>query len=240
MTLKVSSDRKTANAVTAGGNVPFGNAFGLPAGSNGSCRDVTSVCAEICYAERAEGYLPNVSRLVRANYEYLLTLDYAGMVDALSGMVAEFERKSDKRGADKFFRIHWDGDFFSMDYTRAWIDVVRAFPAVQFWLYTRSSASAVAIHKASLENVSLYFSADRVNAPIAQMLSRTYGIRVAMLGSTFQEARAALEEATGSAGKACPENGKRLALISPKGSACARCKLCIYGRADIAFSITGK
>jgi hypothetical protein len=43
---------------------------------------------------------------------------------------------------------------------------------------------------------------------------------------------------TGKPGASCPEQLKRIPLISEKGGACAVCRLCIDGKSDIRFSIS--
>jgi hypothetical protein len=38
----------------------------------------------------------------------------------------------------KTFRLHVSGDFYSATYTRKWLDIIKVFPGVQFYAYTRS------------------------------------------------------------------------------------------------------
>jgi ferredoxin len=240
-TLKRSKDRKVANAVNAAGKVAtIANTFGLPSGKAYSCPGATGVCETICYAGKLEVVYKGVRDVLLHNFEILSSLDVDGMVAELSGMVEDFKRDSVKRGATPLFRIHWDGDFFSDDYAEAWRVVVARHADVRFWVYTRVVSAAVMLHKASLPNLSLYFSADEENAPVASMLRRTYGIRMAWLAENFQVGQAAVKALTGKPGAKCPENAKRLALISPEGSACVRCGLCVYGKADVVFSRSKK
>ena len=131
--LKTTKDRKVANAVNAAGKqATIANAFGLPAGSEYSCGGMTEVCADICYADRIEDVFPSVKALVLHNWDLLKDASEDDMVALLDEMIAKFVKDSDKRGAEKIFRIHWDGDFFSEDYVSAWIDVMRKHDAVQF------------------------------------------------------------------------------------------------------------
>lgn len=238
-TLKASKDRKVANVVNkAGKQALIANAFGLPAGDKFSCGGMTAVCESICYANKLEILFPAVRTLLMHNWALLKDADYDTTVALLDEVICEFVAASDKRGADKVFRIHWDGDFFSAEYTAAWLEIVRRHGDVQFWVYTREAAFAVMIHKASLPNISLYYSADKANMPIARMLHKTYGIRLAMLADTFQTGQAQMREITGKVGAKCPENNKasNFALINTDGSACVRCGLCIFGKANIVFS----
>ena len=53
-------------------------------------------------------------------------------------MINDFKKDCDKREADKLFRIHWDGDFFSDLYAAAWKETILANPDVQFWVDRKS------------------------------------------------------------------------------------------------------
>jgi hypothetical protein len=63
-----------------------------------------------------------------------------------------------------------------------------------------------------------------------------------MLADNFQDGQAVMREITGKVGAKCPENNKAQAfgLITTEGSACSRCRLCVFGKADIVFSATKK
>jgi len=237
MQLKMTKDRKTANAVNAAGTLAaMPNTFGLPAGSEYSCGGMTEVCGEVCYADRIEDVFPSVRRLVMHNWELLKDASQDEAARLLDGMLEDFERQCDKRGAEKIFRIHWDGDFFSEDYVRAWIRVIQKYGQVQFWAYTRQAFAVRLLANANLPNLGLYFSADRANIRVAEAMRKTYGVRLALLGNTFQEGQEVMKSITGKPGGKCPENAGRLPLISKDGSACKRCALCITGKADVVFS----
>ena len=231
-----SKDRKTANAVSPNGKQALiANAFGLPSGNLYSCPGATPFCDKICYAGRTERLYKSVSALLIRNWELLRNATRADMVALLSDMVAEFVAECDKRGAPKLFRIHWDGDFFNAIYTTAWATVVAANPEVQFWAYTRVQTAAVYLHAQKLPNLALYFSADPDNVDIARNLADRYGINVAYVGATFADGHAAFPGAT-----RCPENNRAIPLISDRGSACARCGLCVHGRKAVLFSVGKK
>jgi hypothetical protein len=159
----------------------------------------------------------------------------------LSLLILDFVKASDKRNAEKIYRIHWDGDFFNMAYVNAWIRTIEDNADVQFWVYTRNAAAAVALHKAGLTNLSLYFSGDPKNYPIAEMLNRTYGIKIAFVAETFAESQEFVKNITGKVGAKCPEQfSKSFPLINAEGSACARCRLCVDNKANISFSRSKK
>ncbi len=160
------------------------------------------------------------------------------MVDLIEDMIADFKKDCDKRNAPKLFRIHWDGDFFSDTYARAWQYVILTNTDVQFWVYTRVKSAALILK--GISNLSLYYSTDDENKEIGHELKRDNGIRLAYLGKTFAVTENVMKELTGKPGAKCPENNKSIPLISTNGSACVSCGLCVYGKADIRFSATKK
>jgi len=231
MTLTRSKDRKVANAVSPNGKTALiANAFGLPSGRDYSCGSQTDFCGSICYAGKLEKIYKGVSRILLNNFDALRGQDFGGMVEMLTEMIADFRADCVKRGAPMLFRIHWDGDFFSGTYTAAWNEVVRRNPDIQFWVYTRVAPAALYLHNGRHNNLGLYFSADPDNVNVAKALSAK-GINIAYVDRSFAEGKAEFPSAT-----RCPENNKAIDLISDKGSACARCGLCVFGRKDVLFS----
>lgn len=237
--LKGSKDRKVANGVNTKGTLAaISNTFGLPAGDAHSCPGMTEVCGSICYANTLEKVYPSVRALLMHNWELVKDADFNTTFALLDDLVGDFVTASRRRGLPMVYRIHWDGDLFSATYTNAWIAVIMKYADVQFWIYTRVAAYAVQIHKAGLPNVSLYFSTDRANQTVGAMLNQMYGIRLAYLADTFAEGQAVMREITGRPGAKCPEQVGAIPLISEDGSACVRCGLCVFGKADIVFSIS--
>lgn len=238
MKLKRSNDRKVANAVSPNGKTPtIANTFGLPAGKNYSCPGATSICESVCYAGKLEKVYKGVKATLLHNWDLLKNADRETMVNLLNEMIVDFKKDCDKRGADKLFRIHWDGDFFSDSYAYAWKTVIEKNADVQFWVYTRVPTAAIILN--GISNLSLYFSTDDENAGHAKNLS-VLGVRLAYLGKTFLASESKMKELIGKVGAKCPENNKQIPLISQKGSACVSCGLCVYGKADIRFSASKK
>lgn len=249
MTLTRSKDRKVANAVSPNGKTAvLANAFGLPSGTAYSCPGATSFCERICYAGKLEKIYKGVKNVIVSNYETLLYADYLmgvkGMEALIADMVMEFVaetriRQSKGKAATLDFRIHWDGDFFSRDYAQAWVNVIREYSEVQFWVYTRSFTDDINVVDilAGIPNLTVYLSADPVNIDLANKVAAEYpGVFIATVADTFAEAK---ETIIDSARKSynCPENGKRIPLISTKGSACISCGVCVKGRGDVLFSV---
>ena len=237
--LRRSKDRKVTNAVSPNGKTPtIANTFGLPSGKSYSCPGATSVCEKICYAGNLERIYKGVKEILVDNWNQLKDAKYPEMVRLLDEMITDFVKDCDKRNADKLFRIHWDGDFFNVNYTIAWAAVIKKHSDVQFWVYTRSDF-AVPILK-GIPNLALYFSADDANVELATKLKQEQGVSLAYLAENFAMGKEKMLEIVSKSAVPCPENNKKLPLISDKGSACVTCGQCVFERNDILFSRSKK
>jgi hypothetical protein len=231
-TLKRSHDRKVTNMATPNGKrSAIANTFGLPSGKQYSCPYATSICERICYAGKLEKMYPSVREVLLHNWNALKDASRIDMAVMLDTMVNAFKYECEEKQVEKLFRIHWDGDFFSDDYIQAWYLVITQHPDVHFWVYTRNPDAAEALR--DIPNLSLYFSADAENKKLAPT-----GVKVAYLADTFADAKQVMLDMTGKPGASCPEQLKRIPLISEKGGACAVCRLCVDGKSDIRFSIS--
>ena len=237
--LKRSNDRKVANLVTKNGKqAAIANTFGLPAGKNYSCPGATSICETVCYAGKLEKIFPGVKTNLLHNWDLLKDADNETMVYLLDEMIVDFKKDCAKKDAPQLFRIHWDGDFFNDVYAYAWKTVINNHADVQFWVYTRVKSAALILK--DIPNLSLYYSTDDENLSTAEDLKINHSVRLAYLGKTFALTETKMKELTGKVGAKCPENAKRIPLISQAGSACVSCGLCVYGKADIRFSASKK
>jgi ferredoxin len=239
MPLIRSKDRKVTNAVSPNGKTAtIANTFGLPSGKSYSCPGATSVCEKVCYAGKLEKIYKGVKDVLLNNWDLLRNADQLEMEALLYEMVDEFDKDCVKRNAEKLFRIHWDGDFFNETYTHAWKNVILAFPAIQFWVYTRSDFAVPIL--TGIENLSLYFSTDDDNWELAGQLKETNGVKLAYLANNFAMGKERMLSITPKSAIPCPENAKKLPLISEKGSACVTCGQCVFARNDILFSASKK
>jgi hypothetical protein len=239
MALIRSKDRKVTNAVSPNGKTPtIANTFGLPSGQAYSCPGATSVCEKICYAGRLEKVYKGVKNILLTNWEQLKDANQIEMQALLYQMIDEFNEECNKKNAKKLFRIHWDGDFFNATYTMAWKNVIKAWPEIQFWVYTRSDF-AVPILK-GVDNLALYFSADDANFELATELKNTHDVKLAYLANNFALGKARMLSISPKSAIPCPENNKKIPLISESGSACVTCSQCVFARNDILFSATKK
>lgn len=240
--LKRTNDRKVTSAANAAGTKgTVANSFGLPAGI--SCPGATSICGKICYAGKLEKIYKGVKGVLMHNWQLISNASVIKQVSLLSDMIDEFRAESVKRNAPLVFRIHWDGDFFSESYAMAWADVIKRNPDVQFWAYTRSFTTKLNVVPilAGIDNLALYLSVDDENVHFANAVREEYpGVNLAYLSDTFNNAKPVMLELTGKPGAICPENAKRIPLITEKGGACVSCGLCVFGKADVRFAIKGK
>ena len=238
MKLKRSMDRKVTNGVSKNGKqATIANTIGLPSGKAYSCPSETSVCAKVCYAGKLERVYKGVRDTLLHNWNLLKDANKETMITLLDEMIADFKADCNKRNAEKLFRIHWDGDFFSDEYAYAWKKVIENNPDVKFWVYTRVPTAAIILN--NISNLSLYFSTDSENTEHAKNLN-VLGIKLAYLADTFAIGQADLKEMIGKVGAKCPENRKQIPLISTAGSACVSCGLCIDNKANIVFSAKKK
>lgn len=236
--LRRNNDRKTATLSTPDGKRPLiANAFGLPSGKSFSCPSATSVCEKICYAGKLEKIFKGTRDLLLENWSAVQNKTQDELQQMIQFMIDDFKWECNKYNADKYFRIHWDGDFFSKDYTLAWKDIILNNYDVNFWVYTRVADAAEELN--NINNLSLYFSADDDNKHDAKRLN-ALGISIAYLSDTFDEAKDALIDITGKPGAKCPEQTRQIPLISKDGGACYTCGLCTHNKANIRFAISKK
>ncbi|MFJ5927988.1 hypothetical protein ACIQF6_35875 [Kitasatospora sp. NPDC092948] len=106
----------------------------LPDGRRFNTCPEASACANLCYATVSTSSfrrLPNV--LLAHQRNLMMTLDTPG--DWERWMTEEL-RHVRYRGA--VVRVHDAGDFYSDDYTRAWLRIMRSAPATRFYAYTKA------------------------------------------------------------------------------------------------------
>lgn len=218
-------------------NPTIPNSFGLPAGA--SCPGKTPFCHS-CYAARSENG-QSVHEAVRHNLDLLLA---AGTDDKMAELLVEmldrFVAIADRweiAPKDRIFRIHWDGDFFSIDYASAWAHAIRQFPDIKFFVYTRSFVEPVNVIPVlvGLENLSIYLSTDEWNLEWARATVEVFPeVRLAFCTADYAGGR---DLARKRKAIVCPENAEKMPLTSDKGrGACVDCQLCVKGRADVLFS----
>lgn len=244
--LKLSTSRKVAPLAHPIKGAKVKNCFALPAGRNFSCRGATDQCdpatGGYCYAGRDERRFPSVRALVEHNYNLLRDASVDEMVALLDAAVCDFDKVVTRRGLVKAFRIHEDGDFFSVDYARAWAIVIRRHPDIQFWAYTRSYTRKVNVVPvlAGIPNLALYVSVDSDNRALAATRVKGWqskGVLPALVSdpADVQEVSVSL---TGRRSPVCPEIAGKIPLVNSEGvGACIMCGMCPTGRQPVVFPL---
>lgn len=227
-----------------GRHIPrIGNSFGLPAGA--TCPGRTAFCLS-CYGIRAERN-PGVAPALTHNLELLLAANrrtgITGMADLLEDMLVRYDQEARHLDPpERIFRIHWDGDFFSTDYARAWADTIRDHPAVRFWCYTRSFRPPVDVIPIlyGIPNLALYLSVDEGNRThAAAQLAAQPTLMAAYCADDYQTARAIAgprRDRNLTRPTPCPENAHRIPIADAGQGACVSCQICPEGRRDILFA----
>lgn len=142
MTRNLLTFNKTLNLYT----------FNLPSGR--TCPGKSDWCKKHCYAAKGNFLYANV-RDGQA-WRWGQTQDLDAFVEA---MVKEIRERNILH-----VRIHSAGDFYSVDYFRAWLEIARRLPAVKFLAYTRTwripEFAAVLPEAESVPNLTLWYSSD--------------------------------------------------------------------------------
>lgn len=102
----------------------------LETGVNYNTCPSAGVCRHVCYALNGTYRFPAVKAKHQANLRFVLE-DLPGWEAAMSAEL------SAPRFDGVFLRVHDAGDFFSDDYTAAWLRIMRARPEVTFYAYTK-------------------------------------------------------------------------------------------------------
>lgn len=244
--LKLSTSRKVAPVAHPTKGALIKNCFSLPAGRAFSCPGATDQCdpaaGGYCYAGRDERRFPSVRALVEHNFNLLRDASIPEMVELLDAAVCEFVKAAERRDVVKWFRIHEDGDFFSVDYAKAWAIVIRRHPDVTFWAYTRSFTREVNVIPvlSGIENLALYVSIDDDNRKIAARKMGAFkrrGVRAAVIAD-IEKVQEVSVKLTGRKSPVCPEIIGKIPLVNEdRVGACIACKMCPKGLQPVAFPV---
>lgn len=225
--LKLTDNRKTSfkkNHMNT-----FGLMYGLPQ-DGGTCPGATTGkggCLDVrdghkrqtCYMAKVTAIYKAVGNVLQANTDALKGKSVEEMEKVCSDTMDAFIKKS--KNVDLFFRLHYSGDFFSKDYAQAWANVIRKYPQVRFWVYTRSHD--VIDPLLGIDNLTLFLSCDPSNfdkvKPIYEALKDKYpNLGMAFMGNDAPDAKE-------NRWVKCPEiSGK---VTNEDSGACSKCRLCV-------------
>lgn len=148
------STKKQRPFLVSKGNGKMGRMliFSIPAGD--SCPGKSELCFEHCYARKNHFTRPAVIGAYVENWK-------AAEKDDFVDLMVEHIKQQD----EKLMRLHAAGDFYSAEYVKKWIAIIKACPEVNFYAYTRSwrvpSIYKALLAFAKLPNAKLWFSVDQ-------------------------------------------------------------------------------
>jgi len=197
--LRPMHDAKTSPVVmwerSGRASATIGNAWALPAGPDGACRDVTPACA-VCYADRIETARPAFAAMVRGNLAAVRhLLECVGPAETGAMLAVMVDVSADRQRAagvaSPTWRWHADGDLDSAAYAAAIRHCVRATSDVEHWIYTRSPQYLERLFGQSRPtNLRALLSADQWNLPrMVRASVRHGGLPLAMLADDPDHAR---------------------------------------------------
>ncbi len=205
----------------------FGLNFGLPE-NGGTCPGATEGpggCLDIrdgrkrptCYMSKVTQIYKGVAKVLQENTALVKDKSFEDLVLTIRASVKAFTENNEEK--DWCFRLHYSGDFFSVDYAKAWSQVISEFPKVKFWVYTRSFN--LVQYLIDRTNLTLFLSLDPVNEKSGLIVYEQFKDRpnlgLAWLGKKVP---------AGHRWVTCPETSGVIKNTKDKG-ACARCRLCI-------------
>jgi hypothetical protein len=206
----------------------FGLNFGRP-DTGGTCPGATKgaggcLCLKkeggkvaTCYMAKLVKVWPSVGKSLQSNTDLIQDKTYKEMVDILTLTVEEFITKNS--GENLYFRLHYSGDFFSKTYAKAWVEVIKKYGNVHFWVYTRSFDCAPLF--VDIKNVTIFLSVDPVNYKKGLAVYEKYkdvnNLGMAWMGNTPPVSQRWVT---------CPETSGKLKNTAERG-ACGKCRLCV-------------
>lgn len=118
-----------------------------------TCPYKTEMCANKCYARKAEYLYPQTLPSRQRNFEASQKPEFA------KDMIAFITKKVKNAKKYKFdkFRIHESGDFYNREYFEKWLEVVKALPNITFLAFTKSPFVREYLDQLP-ENFHLYYS----------------------------------------------------------------------------------
>ncbi len=129
-------------------------AFTLPSGTDATCPGRTIQCSRYCYARRLEVLRPNVHRAYRRNLQLTKQRHF---VRRMYHYIRAMRIRT--------VRIHVGGDFYSEEYARKWLRIIKLNPRTRFYFYTRSwrdpPIRAVLEQMSEQSNCQAWFSCDQ-------------------------------------------------------------------------------
>jgi len=213
------------------GKNTFGLMFGLPKNGGtcpgatcgkGGCLDTRDgLKRQTCYMVKVVQIYKGVGEVLTRNTNLLKDKTVDEQTEIIRNTISQFVKKTP---ADQlYFRLNYSGDLFSEDTAKAWAVVMKEFPNVRFWTYTRSHDFIVPL--LGINNLSLYLSCDPSNYEETLLLFNKYKDKYPNLGLAYMGNNPPSLEGSDRF-IVCPETSGKLKNTIDKG-ACASCRICI-------------
>lgn len=187
----------------------------------GGCLDVRDgLKRQTCYMAKVVAIYKAVGNVLSTNTAMLSGKTVDEMEAVCKATVEEFIKKN--KGDDLYFRLHYSGDFFSLEYTEAWARVISQFPNVRFWVYTRSHEYIDPL--LGLDNITVFLSCDPSNYDKVSKIFEALKDKHPNLGMAFMGNDA--PDAKNNRWVKCPEITGKVANTDDAG-ACSKCRLCV-------------
>lgn len=194
-----------------------GTCVGATTGADGCCGIRVGKKRQTCYVAKITQIYKAVGPVLLKNTNMLKGKTKEEMIEVLQNTIESFIKRTPPD--QLYFRLHWAGDFFSDDYTEAWVSVIKKYANVRFWAYTRSFAYVH--HFVDVLNITVFLSADpeNYNRAISEYskFESSPNIGLAWMGNEPPPDRRWV---------VCPETSGKVKSTNSIG-ACAKCKLCI-------------
>lgn len=169
-----------------------------------------------CYMSTIARIYPYAGKTLANNTELLRKANLKEKISLIRNTVMKW--LLDEGHKNQFFRIHYSGDFFDEEYARAWSVVIKEWPLVRFWVYTRSLFAVPIL--AECKNLALYISVDPVNREDALATYEPFkdykNVALAFMGTP---------EGVDQKFIACPDISGKVKKDKEAGS-CSKCRLC--------------
>lgn len=129
--------------------------FNLP--PEHTCPGRSSWCRKYCYGRRGNHLYQNVRKGQDARWSLTMDLDRF-----ISEMLQEASQLPQK--GHQSIRVHSCGDFYSIDYFRAWLEIAKNCPEVFFFTFTRtwrvSGWEELLLEAEEIRNFNVWWSTD--------------------------------------------------------------------------------
>jgi hypothetical protein len=154
------------------GNTKLGSLvhqWSIPSGLRHICVGASEICLMLCYAMQHHYRRDGVKDAMARNYKVSLRKDFVAIM--LGWVRSLFAR---------VVRVHASGEFYSEEYVRKWIEIVKRTPQVTYYAYTRSWADPEVYpalkELARLPNFIMWWSCDRATGapPVVAGVRRAY------------------------------------------------------------------